>query len=400
MSDREVVPSWGVRSAGLDATEGNAGYMNIRRRKQTSEREFDVLQVITSSVRRGAERFAVALEPELKQRGLRVRTVALVDGGPGGFDVDVLGDTRLGLSTLRALRSEAGRASVVIAHGSSTLPAAAMALAGLGVPFIYRNIGDPYYWGSSMARRVRSGAFLSRAEGVVALTSTTAGRITDHYWVDAERIHVIPRGIPEEQFPRRSPEDRAQARRDFGFHQNERVAVCVGALSPEKNNTLAIDAMALLPDRWHLLIAGDGPDEALVRAAAEERGDGRVQTLGAIERPAELMTAADVLLLPSDTEGLPGVVIEAGLIGVPAVSTDVGFIRDIVADGVSGHLVPLGDAEAMAAAVLAAEPNLDELGAEAFERCQRGFSMRSAAERWFDVLQATADLPQAEPTSS
>lgn len=369
--------------------------MSIRRGKNTPGREFDVLQVITSTVRRGAERFAVALEPELVQRGLRVRTVALVDGGPGGFDVDVLGDTRLGLSTLRALRAEARRASVVIAHGSSTLPAAAIALAGLDVPFIYRNIGDPYYWGSSMARRLRSGAFLSRAAGVVALTSTTAGRITDHYRVDPERIHAIPRGIPEDQFPRRTAEDRRQARCDFGFHGEERIAVCVGALSPEKNNTLAIDALALLPERWHLLIAGDGPDEAQVRGAAGERGDGRVQMLGQVQRPAELMTAADVLLLPSDTEGLPGVVIEAGLVGVPAVSTDVGFIRDIVADGVSGHLVPVGDAEAMAAAVLAAEPNLDQLGAEAFTRCQRGFSMRSAADRWFDVLQESADLSHA-----
>lgn len=376
---------------------GHAGHMISRRRKLAPRRDVDVLQVITSTVRRGAERFAVALEPELVQRGLSVRTVALVDGGEGGFEVDVLGQTRLGLETLRALRSEASRSAVVIAHGSSTLPAAALALPGLGVPFVYRNIGDPYYWGSSMARRVRSCAFLSRADGVVALTSTTAERINDHYRVASKRIHVIPRGIPEEQFPRRSAEDQAAARHRLGFDGDERIAVCVGALSPEKNNVLAIDAISRLPKRWHLLIAGGGPDEELVRAAVDARGDGRVQMLGAVERPAELMAAADLLLLPSDTEGLPGVVIEAGLVGVSAVSTDVGFIRDIIEDRVSGYLVPIGDADAMAAAVLEAEPDLARLGQESFERCRRGFSMRSAADRWFDVLRATADLPQDEP---
>jgi glycosyltransferase involved in cell wall biosynthesis len=353
------------------------------------------LQVITSTARRGAERFAVALAPELAWRGLTVRTVALVDAPAPALEVEVLGSSRLGPATLRALRRAAGSASVVVAHGSTTLPASFLATLGTGVPFVYRNIGDPRYWATTRARRLRTRFLLSRAETVVALTAETGRRLTEHYGIGPERITAIPRGVAQAEFPRRSAGDRERARAALGIDPSARVAVCVGALSPEKDIPNAVDAMALLPERWQLLVAGEGPDRPAVEAAAAAVPGDRIRLLGQVADPASLLAAADLLVLPSRTEGLPGVVIEAGMVGVASVVTDVGFVGEIVEDGVSGHVVPAGDPAALADGILRSEPELDRLGQAAHDRVSAGFSLAAAADRWFEILSPLAAARRA-----
>ena len=100
--------------------------------------------VISSTARRGAELEGVALAEQLRAAGRPADVVALAAGG--ALEVPVLGRRPLGISTLRALRRRARHRRVVIAYGSSTLPACATALAGTGVPFVYRSIGDPAAW--------------------------------------------------------------------------------------------------------------------------------------------------------------------------------------------------------------------------------------------------------------
>ncbi len=350
--------------------------------------DLDVLQVITSTVPRGAERFALALQPELIARGLRVETVALVRGKPHGLDVDVLGTRRLGPTTLRELRRRARRAHVVAAHGSTTLPASALACAGTDVPFIYRNIGDPHYWGTTRRRRLQSRLLLGRAAAVVALTDETASRLSRSYGLDRSRVTVIPRGVSADDFPPRTPQRRAAARAELGIDDDARVAICVGALSPEKDIPTAIRAIGHLDDRWRLLVAGDGPDRPTVEAAAGTLDPGRVRLLGAIDDVAGLMAAADVLVLPSRTEGLPGVIIEAAMVGLPSVSTTVGFVTEIIDDGTTGTLVDVGDPRSMAAAIAGMEDRLDEMGAAARRHAVETFSLASTAEAWERLLRS------------
>lgn len=366
--------------------------------------DLDVLQVITSSSPRGAERFALNLEPLLVDRGLRVRTVALVAGSAPALDVAVLGSRRLGFSTLRAARALARTARVVAAHGSTTLPASFLATSGTGTPFVYRNIGDPYYWGTTRVRRWRTTFLLSQAAAVVALTAETGNRMSERYGVDPRRVTPIPRGVSQSEFPLRGPADRVLAREPLGIDAEALVAVFVGALSEEKDVFTAIRAIAKLPDRWQLVIVGDGPDRAAAEREAGQIAPGRVRFLGQIAATAPVITAADVLVLSSRTEGLPGVVIEAAMVGIPSVATEVGFIGEIVEPGVSGELVAVEAPGEMAQAILGLEGRFDESGRAAHERAVAGFSLESVAERWYEVLApfvpAAATVPAVTETKA
>jgi glycosyltransferase involved in cell wall biosynthesis len=114
----------------------------------------------------------------------------------------------------------------------------------------------------------------------------------------------------------------------------------------KKNYPLLLRAMGRQSDMV-LLIAGAGPDEDALRAAAPPH----VRFLGARMDLPELMNAADAFVLSSDVEGLPMVLLEAGASGLPCVATGVGGVAEAMLDGHTGYIVPPGDADALTAAM-------------------------------------------------
>ncbi len=352
-----------------------------------------ILQVVTSTDRRGAEIFALDLEAALRRRGTIVDTVALTHGR-GNLDVPTLGDRRLAPTTLRALRRAARTVSLVVAHGSTTLPACALALAGSGVPFVYRNIGDPSYWTASAARRARVRILLRRATAVVAVAAPAATQLTDRLRVPPERVSVIPTGVPAARCSPADPGRRRGARDALGLPPDGAIAAVVGALSPEKDVALAIDAVGAL-SAWGLVVAGDGPERPALEARAAAVASGRVLFTGSLADPGPAFEAADVVVLTSRTEGLPAVLIEAGLRGLPVVTTDVGFVRDIVVDGQTGVLVGPGDRDGLVAALAEARQRADALGRAGRTHCLARFELESVAARWDALLERLA--PRTAP---
>ena len=346
----------------------------------------DVLQLIASTDRRGAETFALDLETLLQHHGRSVETVALAPGrAQEQLDVPALGASRLSPRGLRDLRRRAHDASVVIADGSTTLPACALALGASRTPFLYRSIGDPRYWSGSALRRIRTATLLRSATRVVALSDAARDDLHQRIGVPWAKLRVVPNGVPAHRFPATDAAHRAMARRDLGLPEQAAVAVVVGALSPEKDPALALAAAAELPE-LQLVFVGDGVLRAELTRMADALAPGRVHFTGAVDDPAAALAAADVAVCSSRTEGLPAVLIEAGMTALPVVTTDVGLVREIVVDGQTGFVVPYGLPHELAAAIRQAISEREQLGAAACVRCLDRFELDRVGDAWDQIV--------------
>jgi glycosyltransferase involved in cell wall biosynthesis len=98
------------------------------------------------------------------------------------------------------------------------------------------------------------------------------------------------------------------------------------------------------------------------------------------------MSASDVFVLPSMSEGLPAVLIEAGLTGVPVVTSDVGAVREVIRDDETGVVVPPGDVPALADGVRRALADGDGLAGALQRHCLEHYEMQVVAGAWAALL--------------
>lgn len=359
--------------------------MARRTRRSAQPAGAPTLHVVTSTQRRGAETFAVDLAAALDERGLPSPVVALAPGPAGGpgarLAVPTLGARSLAPATLSSLRRRAAGARLVVAHGSRTLPACVAALAGTSTPVVYRSIGDPTAWSAHGLRRVRTRALLGRTAAVVALWPAAAAAIHRLHRVPTDRVHTIPNGVPAGRCPVPGPDDRRAARAALGLPPSGPVVAYIGALGPEKQVDRAVDALTRVPEA-HLLVVGGGTERPDLERQAAATVPGRVTFAGVLDGPGTALAAADVVVLPSRTEGLPGVLVEAGLSAVAAVATHVGGVAEIVRDGETGVLVPPGDVDELAAGLRRALDDHRRMGDAARRHCLDRFEIGPVADRW------------------
>ncbi|QNN52173.1 glycosyltransferase family 4 protein [Nocardioides mesophilus] len=267
---------------------------------------------------------------------------------------------------------------------------------GTGRPIVYQNIGDPLFWAGSPARRLRVRSMLRRMAAVAALTETSRDVLISHFGVPPDRVEVLHNARRSDVFRPPGPEEKVAARRRLGLPERARVLAMVGALSPEKRIDVAITAVSPLPHDVHLVVAGDGPLRGELERRATTLAPGRVTFLGQLPEPLVLLWAADALLLTSTTEGVPGVLIEAGLCGLPVVSTDVGYVGDVVVPGRTGLLVPEGDVAGVGQAVREVLAGAPRLGLQARRHCLERFDMARVSDQWVRLLRALVTVEGEE----
>lgn len=138
------------------------------------------------------------------------------------------------------------------------------------------------------------------------------------------------------------------------------LIACFARLHAQKDHLTLLRALRLLPPSFVLALAGDGPLQAELRSKVNTMGlADRVMFLGILPNPYPLMSQADVVVLPSREEGFGLVAVEAAVVGVPFVGSDTGGLRE-VCDALGHRTFPVGNAKALAAAVVeaSAEPML------------------------------------------
>lgn len=189
-----------------------------------------------------------------------------------------------------------------------------------------------------------------RRAGAVLCVSQDLGAIARRLGAAGERVHVIHNGVDTAVF---RPGSRPRARQRLGLPPASRITVFVGRLVAAKGVVQLVDAVAALRAGgrdWHAVLIGEGALESELRRRAETAGIAAAVHLPGAQTPqqiAEWLAAADLLALPSDTEGCPNVILEAHACGRPVVATDVGGIPELVSDD-SGILLASNDAEAIA----------------------------------------------------
>ena len=143
------------------------------------------------------------------------------------------------------------------------------------------------------------------------------------------------------------------------------------------------------------VIVGEGRQRPMIEARIAELGLREAVTLtGYRSDIPEIMGATDVFCLTSTSESFGNVLVEAMAAGVPCVSTDCGGPADIITDGVDGYLVPVGDAEAVARAIVSILDDPEKMARmrAAAARKSEDFSIDAMVEGWVRVYDEALDL--------
>jgi glycosyltransferase involved in cell wall biosynthesis len=197
-------------------------------------------------------------------------------------------------------------------------------------------------------------------------------------------------------------------RERFGVAGNEKVVLSVGRLSREKGHADLIESVALLriaaPDlKFKLLIVGEGPEQAtLARTVTERNLESHVVFVGHVTDVAPFYAIADVLALPSHSEGSPNVLLEAMAAGVPVVATSVGGVPEIATSELNALLVPARDPSAFAEALRRALTELElarTLKGNAIARAGE-FSPESHAQSLIQIYQELVSVARPSGNDS
>jgi glycosyltransferase involved in cell wall biosynthesis len=178
-------------------------------------------------------------------------------------------------------------------------------------------------------------------QGVAAVSRALERKL--RRWVPAAPVSFVPNGIPA-PLAVEEPE-RLDARARHGIAPDALCVAAIGRLAPEKGHRVLFEAARGM--RVTLLVAGDGPLREELREAASGID---VRFLGYLEDPRSVFAAADVIALPSLTEGLPLVALEALALGRCVVASAVGELPELLSGG-AGLLVPPGDPRALSDAL-------------------------------------------------
>lgn len=217
----------------------------------------------------------------------------------------------------------------------------------LNIPYSVKARGaDIHYWGNRRDTRALVKRAADDADGLLAV-SAAMRRSMARMGMDSDKIRVHYTGVDLDRF---ELADRAAAKDVLGFEGP--VVLCVGALVPRKGQDLLVEALPRLPGIT-LLFAGQGQHRRALEKQAEELGvDRRIGFLGSVphDRLPRIYAAADVMALPSSSEGLANAWVESLACGTPVVITDVGGARELVDRPEAGRIVERAP-DAIAAAI-------------------------------------------------
>lgn len=363
-----------------------------------------VAQFLTATVRSGAEEVALelvrGLDPQQFQRYLVCPPELLAAFGddwrmPGvealSLDLGRPWNMARAWKLVRFLRDR--KIEILHTHMSRAALAGVPLARLAGVPVALNTCHGREAWRTG---RGWNGYWVDRrlhawSDATVAVSLATRDYLVGEKKLDPAKVVVIRNGRSMASFQRDAAVE-AGLRAELGLGAEDPVAAVFGRLEQQKGHRYLIEALpsvlARLP-RFKVLFVGDGQLRAELESLAADRGvSSAVVFTGYRKDWKHLMSLCDFVVLPSLYEGLPLVLIEAGAMGKAVVATRVDGSREVVEDGATGILVPAGEPEPLAQAIvsLALDPGARRrMAAAGRERATGIFSLERQ-------LEATAEL--------
>lgn len=263
-----------------------------------------------------------------------------------GVRVDQLGNGRNGLATVRAIRSHLKTTAPDIVHAHLPITGVlARVLSPAPVIYTEHNVASSYRFPTKQLNRLTYG----RNARTIAVSDAVALSVSGY----ATPL-LIPNGVSVAV----TDEERASVRSELGIPDETVLIAHVGNIRPHKGHKNLMEATAILQTEFSgfLVVSIGGEkyagDFERIRAETEQHGiSEHFRHLGRREDAISFLAAADVVVNPSDHEGLPLAVLEAMSLGTPVVATAVGGVPSVIESGRNGVLVPAGDPAALASAI-------------------------------------------------
>ena len=313
-----------------------------------------VLHVISGLGTGGAERMLVQLATAAQARGFRQHVVSLTGRGryAGDLEAHDIGVTAINVTSLasatKGLLSLAGiirRFSPRIVQGwmyhGNIFAVIADRLAPRARPCaLFWNLRASNIDEKRYGRVLHWGARLSAWPDIVIVNSESGAAFHRAAGYKARRMVVIENGIDTEKF---YPDDaaRVEVRQELGISPDAPLIIHVARVDPMKDHATFLKAMAKVPSVTALMVGKDTDQLATPQ---------NIKTLGLRQEMARLYAAADIVVSSSAFgEGFSNAIAEGMSAGLVPIATDVGDVRRIIGD--TGHIVPPGDADALAAMI-------------------------------------------------
>jgi glycosyltransferase involved in cell wall biosynthesis len=353
-----------------------------------------VLHVVEAMHQGGAESLVVE-HVRRAAPGIESMVVALNRGGPSldaaaaaGAEVRVLGKgaarARAISELVRIMRER--RIDVMNGHNPTGAMYGTLAARMAGVPVVVRTEHSIHYPGRGFRFYGPVEALLTAmSDRVICVCEASRESHASRFRGSEHKFVTVLNGISDAPSGIRPA---AESRAELGLPADAAVALTVGSLTPQKSQDVLLRAMARAAERAPkavLLIAGEGRLRDALLALHGELGLGeRVRFLGPRTDVPDLMAACDLFVLSSSREGLSVTLLEAMRAGKATLATAVGGNPEAVADGVTGRIVPVGDAAAMGevlAELLGSPERLGALGDAGHARWRERFTAADMVAR-------------------
>ncbi len=315
----------------------------------------------------------------------------------GAENIDLAGKkTALDLGLLKRLIKliKNRKPDIIQANGSDTLKYAVFAKVFIPkLNIVYRNISMVSAWTkqASVKRKVNAWLF-KRVDRVTSVGQQSLEDLVRTYGFPLVNTKLIRRGIPQYHF------DAAFARKkitdEFGFPATDFILMHIGQFSPEKNHIFLIDSFEKIlshKNNSRLIFVGEGKKFNEIRKlVADRKLTDNIFFTGYRENVQELLAGSDLFILGSTIEGVPGVVLEAGMQSIPTVAVVAGGVGEVVINDETGILLPQHDTVTFSKAVISLMENNSlrrKLGDNARKFVEDRYSLQQCLNQ-FEILYA------------